>query len=144
MYITLFPCKIRFIVLMIEHNCDPSDGSSNGKLESVCQPVHHDPSASFKYIWCSRPFLSVLEEWCGYRGVIPAPGVTAAIGTNVQGVTHNGESITPQYLSTGSLHCTVVESLSPVTLTQAPRVRQLRQMASTDCHAVMSIALATE
>jgi len=25
----VFPCKIRFILLMIERNCDPSDGSSN-------------------------------------------------------------------------------------------------------------------
>jgi len=33
---------------------------------------------------------------------------------------------------------------SPVTLTQTPSVRQQRQTVSTDCHAVMSIALATE
>ena len=41
-----------------------------------------------------------------------------------------------------SLLRTVVRGWSPVTLTQAPCVRQQRQMASTHCHAVMSIALA--
>jgi len=42
------------------------------------------------------------------------------------------------------LHYTVVRRRSPVTLTQAPWVRQQRQTTSTDCHAVMSIAQATE
>ena len=43
------------------------------------------------------------------------------------------------------LHRTVVRrGWSPVTLTQTPWVRQQRQTASTDCHAVMSITLATE
>jgi len=40
------------------------------------------------------------------------------------------------------LRIVVRRGWSPVTLTQAPCVRQQRQMTSTDCHAVMSIALA--
>ena len=64
--------------------------------------IHQHPSSYnvrifwCKCIWCPRLFLSVLEEWCRYRRVVPVPGgVTAALGANVLGVTHDGESFTP-------------------------------------------------
>jgi len=46
--------------------------------------IHQHPSSYnvrifwCKCIWCPRLFLSVLEEWCRYRRVVPVPGGVTA------------------------------------------------------------------
>ena len=82
----LFPCKIRFILLVIEHICDPSNGSLNGQQESVCQPVHHDQSAPFQLQHANASGVLVLSFQSLKNdtdmGSLTLPrGVTAALGT---------------------------------------------------------------
>jgi len=83
-YIYYSPRKIRYTLLMIERNCDPSDGSLNGYIPGICPPrsISTLPATCnnrmlwCKFIWYLRPFLSVLEEWRGYGEVIPTLGVS--------------------------------------------------------------------
>jgi len=83
-----------------EHNCDPSNGPSNGQQESVCQPVHHDQSAPFQLQHANASgdlvlsFQSLKNDTDMGSLTLPR-GVTAALGTNVLGVTHDRESFTP-------------------------------------------------
>jgi len=89
----LFPCKIRLNVIAIPATVHQM---VNWNLFARLPITIHQRPSSYnirmfwcKCFWCPCPFLSVLEEWCGHGRV------TAALGANVQGVTHNGESFTP-------------------------------------------------
>ena len=68
--------------------------------------IHQHPSIYnvrmfwYKCIWCPRPFLSILEEWRGYRGVTFARGSHCRLWRKCsgshsrRGVTHDGKSFT--------------------------------------------------
>jgi len=86
-------------------------------------------------IWFAQTFcptsVDALNDYCFVRSAV----TESALKYTLRG------SVSVQILlytcTTRSLHRTVVRTgWSPVTLTQAPWVRQQRQTASTDCHVV--------
>jgi len=65
----LFPCKIRFILVVIECNCDPSDRVNWNLFARLSITFHQHPSSYnirmfwCKCIWCPCPFSPWRMTW---------------------------------------------------------------------------------